>query len=72
LEGKGDSMNDMTLQHITLRDDGTLDTVVECECPLCNEEITYRFSQETRFIYGGDITLMAQEAWEEEICGIDH
>jgi len=65
-------MNNMTLQHITLRDDGTLDTVVDCECPLCDEELTYRFSQETRAMYGGDISLMATEAWEGEECGLDH
>lgn len=65
-------MNRMTLQHISLRDDGTLDTVVECECPLCQEEITYRFSQEGMAVYGGDITLAATEAWEQELCGIDH
>lgn len=65
-------MNDMTLQHIVLRDDGSLDTVVDCECPLCSEELTYRFSQEHRQSYGDDITLMATEEWEQELCGIDH
>ena len=64
-------MNNMTLQHITLRDDGTLDTVVECTCPLCNEDIEYRFSQEARQEYGDDITAMAQDAWEMESC-LDH
>jgi len=65
-------MNDLTLQHITVCDDGTLDTVVECECPLCHEEIRYRFSQEFTSVYDGDVTLMATEVWEGETCGIDH
>jgi hypothetical protein len=65
-------VNNLTLQHIVLRDEGTLDTVVECECPLCEEEIEMRFSQEHRQSYGDDITLMATEEWELHTCGIDH
>ena len=65
-------MNDMTLQHITVRDDGTLDTVVECTCPLCNEDITYRFSQEYANVMGGDAGAMATDEWEQELCGVDH
>lgn len=65
-------MNNLTLQHITLRDEGTLDTVVECECPFCDVELTYRFSQEGMASYGNDPGLAATEAWEQEICGIDH
>ena len=53
-------------------DDGTLDTVVECTCPMCNEELEYRFSQEYAIEMGGDAGQMATEKWEEEICGIDH
>ena len=64
----GMTMNDMMLQFITLRDDGTLDTVVECTCPLCGEDIVYRFSQEYRDLMGNDITAMAQSAWEQEEC----
>jgi hypothetical protein len=65
-------MNNMTLQHITKRDDGTLDTVVEAECPLCGSEVEYRFSQEYNIVMGGDVGLMAQQEWEQEICHIDH
>ena len=65
-------MSELTLQHITKRDDGTLDTVVECTCPMCNEELEYRFSQEYAIEMGGDAGQMATEVWEEEICGIDH
>lgn len=65
-------MSELTLQHITKRDDGTLDTVVECTCPMCNEDIEYRFSQEHTIMFGGDAGLMATEAWEMETCGLDH
>jgi hypothetical protein len=69
---KEDMMNNMTLQHITTRDDGTQDTVVECTCPMCNEELEYRFNNEYAQEMGYDAGLMATEAWEGEICGIDH
>lgn len=65
-------MTNMGLQHITLVDDGTLDTVIEGDCPLCGEHVCYRFSQDAREAYGGDYTLMATEAWEEGTCLLSH
>lgn len=65
-------MNNMTLQHITVRDDGTLDTVVECTCPQCGEELEYRFNHEYAAEMGGDPTQLATDAWEQEMCGMDH
>ena len=65
-------MNNMGLQHITLVEDGTLDTVIEGECPLCGEHVSYRFTAETRELYGNDYTLMACEAWENDECLLSH
>ena len=65
-------MTNYGLQHITLVDDGTLDTVVEGECPLCGEQVTYRFGQGVREAYDGDYGLMATEAWENEECLLSH
>jgi len=65
-------MSELTLQHITVRDEGTLDTIVECICPMCDAELEYRFSQEYNIMMGGDAGLMATQEWEQEMCGIDH
>ena len=65
-------MTNYGLQHITLVDDGTLDTVVEGECPMCGERVCYRFEQGTSELYDGDYTLMATEAWEEDTCLLSH
>jgi len=61
-------MNNLIPQHIVLTDDGTLDTVVECDCPACEEHLTYRFSQEARELFKGDIEGMCVWAFEQESC----
>ena len=70
--GRGRLMNDLELRHVVLVDDGSLDTVVEADCPLCGEHISYKFSAETREMYGNDYTLMATEAWENDECLLSH
>jgi hypothetical protein len=46
---------------VTLSDDGTLDTVVQCECSECGEAWTERFSETSRHD-NGEIT---DAAWEQ-------
>ena len=61
-------MNDLTLQYICI----TGGNRVECECPMCGEDLEYQFSEEDIAMCGGDAGLAATERWEQELCGIDH
>jgi len=62
----------MCPQNITLVDDGTLDTVVECDCPLCGEHIKYRF--ETAFVdsWPDGLEDLVVTIWEGEECFLSH
>ena len=59
-------------QNITLVDDGTLDTVVEYDCPLCNEHVQYRFETAFMDAWPTGIEDLVVDIWEGQECLLDH
>ena len=65
-------MTNLGPQNITLVDDGTLDRVVEFDCPCCGEHVCYRYDAEFVACYSPGIQDLVVSDWEGEECLIDH